>query len=152
MKKQFAQKLLYFLLVFIQFGLVIAVFVVNYLSGIKAGVYRHVYTRRMHYMEGLYNPTSIQWQSLLVASLCILLFILLFSSIKRRMDLFYKVQIASAILLSLFITFVMNSEFFITMMAYPYIIMVFEIVFAIQLMVVIVLSLKSQNNNKAGYT
>ena len=142
MKKQFAQKLLYFLLVFIQFGLVIAVFVVNYLSGIKAGVYRHVYTRRMHYMEGLYNPTSIQWQSLLVASLCILLFILLFSSIKRRMDLFYKVQIASAILLSLFITFVMNSEFFITMMAYPYIIMVFEIVFAIQLMVVIVLSLK----------
>ena len=74
MKKQFAQKLLYFLLVFIQFGLVIAVFVVNYLSGIKAGVYRHVYTRRMHYMEGLYNPTSIQWQSLLVASLCILLF------------------------------------------------------------------------------
>jgi len=93
-------------------------------------------------MEGLYNPTSIQWQSLLVASLCILLFILLFSSIKRRMDLFYKVQIALAILLSLFITFVMNSEFFITMMAYPYIIMVFEIVFAIQLMVVIVLSLK----------
>ena len=142
MKKQFAQKLLYFLLVFIQFGLVIAVFVVNYLSGIKAGVYRHVYTRRMHYMEGLYNPTSIQWQSLLVASLCILLFILLFSSIKRRMDLFYKVQIALAILLSLFIIFVMNSEFFITMMAYPYIIMVFEIVFAIQLMVVIVLSLK----------
>ena len=142
MKKQFAQKLLYFLLVFIQFGLVIAVFVVNYLSGIKAGVYRHVYTRRMHYMEGLYNPTSIQWQSLLVASLCILLFLLLFSSIKRRMDLFYKVQIALAILLSLFITFVMNSEFFITMMAYPYIIMVFEIVFAIQLMVVIVLSLK----------
>ena len=142
MKKQFAQKLLYFLLVFIQFGLVIAVFVVNYLSGIKAGVYRHVYTRRIHYMEGLYNPTSIQWQSLLVASLCILLFLLLFSSIKRRMDLFNKVQIALAILLSLFIIFVMNSEFFITMMAYPYFIIVFEIVFAIQLMVVIVLSLK----------
>ena len=55
MKKQFAQKLLYFLLLFIQVGLVTAVFVVNYLSGIKAGVYRHVYTRRMHYMEGLYN-------------------------------------------------------------------------------------------------
>ena len=142
MKKQFAQKLLYFLLVFIQFGLVIAVFVVNYLSGIKAGVYRHVYTRRMQYMEGFYNPNSIQWQSLLVASLCILLFLLLFSSIKRRMDLFYKVQIALAILLSLFITFVMNNKFFITMMAYPYIIIVFEIVFAIQLMVIIVLSLK----------
>ena len=141
MKKQFAQKLLYFLLVFIQFGLVIAVFVVNYLTGIKAGVYRHVYTRRMQYMEGFYNPNSIQWQSLLVACFCIILFILLFSSIKRRMDLFNKVQIALAILLSLFIIIVMNSEFFITMMAYPYIIIVFEIVFAIQLMVVIVLSL-----------
>ena len=142
MKKQFAQKLLYFLLVFIQFGLVIAVFVVNYLTGIKAGVYRHVYTRRMQYMEGFYNPNSIQWQSLLVACFCIILFILLFSSIKRRMDLFNKVQIALAIFLSLFIIIVMNSEFFITMMAYPYIIIVFEIVFAIQLMVIIVLSLK----------
>jgi hypothetical protein len=141
MKKQFVQKLLYFLLLFIQVGLVIAVFVVNYLSGTKAGVYRHVYTRRIHYMEGLYNSTSIQWQSLFVAGLCILLFILLFSSIKKRMDLFYKIQIALAILLSFFIIFVMNSEFFITMMVYPYIIIVFEIVFAIQLMVVIVLSL-----------
>jgi len=142
MKKQFAQKLLYFLLVFIQFGLVIAVFVVNYLSGIKAGVYRHVYTRRMHYMEGLYNSTSIQWQSLFVACLCILLFILMFFAIKKRVNLFYKVQIALAILLSFFVFVVMNSQFFSTMMAYPYIIIVFEIVLAIQLIVVIVLSLK----------
>ena len=47
MKKQFAPKLLYFLLLLIQVGLVIAVFIVNYLSGTKAGVYRHVYTRKM---------------------------------------------------------------------------------------------------------
>ena len=142
MKKQFAQKLLYFLLLFIQVGLVTAVFVVNYLSGIKAGVYRHVYTRRMHYMEGLYNSTSIQWQSLFVACLCILLFILLFFAIKKRVNLFYKVQIALAILLSFFVFVVMNSQFFSTMMAYPYIIMIFEIVLAIQLIVVIALSLK----------
>ena len=81
MKKQFTQRFLYFLLLFIQVGLMIAVFVVNDLTGKKAGVYRHVYTRRMQYMEGVYNSTSIQWQSLLVASFCILLFILL---------LFYK--------------------------------------------------------------
>ena len=142
MKKQFAQKLLYFLLLFIQVGLVTAVFVVNYLSGIKAGVYRHVYTRRMHYMEGLYNSTSIQWQSLFVACLCILLFILMFFAIKKRVNLFYKVQIALAILLSFFVFIVMNSQFFSTMMAYPYIIMIFEIVLAIQLIVVIALSLK----------
>ena len=49
MKKQFVPKILYILLLFIQVGLVTAVFVVNYLSGVKAGVYRHVYTRRMHY-------------------------------------------------------------------------------------------------------
>jgi hypothetical protein len=142
MKKQFAQKLLYFLLLVIQIGLVTAVFVVNYLSGIKAGVYRHVYTRRMQYMEGLYNPTSIQWQSLLVVGLCIIFFILLFSSIKERRSLFYKVQIILAILLSFFIIIVMNSELFITMMAYPYIIIVFEITLAIQLIIVIALSLK----------
>ena len=142
MKKQFAQKLLYFLLLFIQVGLVTAVFVVNYLSGIKAGVYRHVYTRRMHYMEGLYNSTSIQWQSLFVACLCILLFILMFFAIKKRVNLFYKVQIALAILLSFFVFVVMNIQFFSTMMAYPYIIMIFEIVLAIQLIVVIALSLK----------
>jgi len=142
MKKQFAQKLLYFLLVFIQFGLVIAVFVFNYLSGIKAGVYRHVYTRRMHYMEGLYNSTSIQWQSLFVACLCILLFILMVFAIRKRVNLFYKVQIALAILLSFFVFVVMKIQFFSTMMAYPYIIMIFEIVLAIQLIVVIALSLK----------
>ena len=142
MKKQFAQKLLYFLLLLIQVGLVTAVFVVNYLSGIKAGVYRHVYTRRMHYMEGLYNSTSIQWQSLFVACLGILLLILLFSSIKKRMGLYYKVQIVLAILLSFFVIIVMNSEYFMTMMAYPYMIIVFEITLAIQLIVVIALSLK----------
>ena len=142
MKKQFAKRLLYFVTLFIQVGLMIAVFAVNYLTGTKAGVYRHVYTRRMQYMEGFYNPTSIQWQSLLVASFCILLFILLLFSIKKRWGLFYKVQIVLAILLSLFVIIVMNSEFFITMMAYPYIIIVFEMVLAIQLMVIIVLSLK----------
>jgi hypothetical protein len=142
MKKHFVQKLLYFVLLFIQTGLIIAVFVVNDLAGTRAGVYRHVYTRRMQYMEGVYNPNSIQWQSLLVACFCTVLFILLFYSIKRRMSLFYKVQIALAILLSFFIIIVMNSEFFITMMAYPYIIIVFEMVTAVQLMIVIVLSLK----------
>ena len=142
MKIQFAQKLLYFLLLLVQIALIIAVFVVNNLSGIKAGVYRHVYTRRMHYIEGLYNSTSIQWQSLFVACLCILLFILLFSSIKKRRGLYYKVQIVLAILLSFFVIIVMNSEYFMTMMAYPYMIIVFEITLAIQLIVVIALSLK----------
>ena len=141
MKKQLAQKLLYIVLLFIQVGLMIAVFAVNYLADIKAGVYRHVYTRRMQYMEGFYNPSSIHWQSLLAVCFCIILFILLYSSIKRSKDLFYKIQIALAILLSFFVIIVMNSQFFITMMAYPYFIMVFEIVFFIQLMVVIVLSL-----------
>lgn len=142
MKKQFVPKLLYLLLLFIQVGLVTAVFTVNYLSGIKAGVYRHVYTRRMHYMEGLYNSTSIRWQSLFVACLCILLFILLFSSIKKRRGLFYKVQIMLAILLGFSVIIVMNSQFFVAMMAYPYIIIVFESVLAIQLIIVIALSLK----------
>ena len=145
MKKQFVPKLLYLLLLLIQVGLVIAVFVVNYLSGTKAGVYRHVYTRRMQYMEGLYNSTSIQWQSLFVAGLCILLFILLFSSIKKRRGLFYKVQIVLAILLDFSVIIVMNSQFFVAMMAYPYIIIVFELVLAIQLIVVIALSLKRSN-------
>lgn len=142
MKKQFAQKLLYFVLLFIQVALIIAVFVVNNLADSKAGVYRHVYTRRLQYMEGFYNPNSIQWQSLLAACFCIILFILLYSSIKRRMDRFYKVQITLAIFLSFIVIIVMNSKFFITMMVYPYIIIVTEIVFTFQLMVVIVLSLK----------
>ena len=142
MKKQFVQKLLYCFLLFIQVGLIIAVFVVNDLSDKKAGVYRHVYTRRMQYLEGFYNPTSIQWQGLLVAGLCILLFILLFFSLKKRWSLFNRVQIGLAILLSIFVIIVMNSELFISMMAYPYIMIVFEITLAIQLIVVIALSLK----------
>ena len=142
MKKQFVQKLIYCFLLLIQVGLIIAFFVVNDLSGKKAGVYRHVYTRRMQYMEGLYNSTSIQWQSLFVACLGILLLILLFSSIKKRRGLYYKVQIVLAILLSFFVIIVMNSEYFMTMMAYPYLIIVFEITLAIQLIVVIALSLK----------
>lgn len=141
MKKQIVQKLLYFLLLFIQVGLIIAVFVVNYLSGTKAGVYRHVYTKRMQYMEGIYSPTSIQWQSLIVASFCILLIILLFYCIRKRWNLLYKVQVVIAILVSVFILIVMNSEFFMAMMAYPYMIMVFEIILAIQLIIVIALSL-----------
>ena len=142
MKKQFAQKLLYCFLLFIQVGLIIAVFVVNDLSGKKAGVYRHVYTRRMHYMEGLYNPTSIQWQSLLVAwSLYTSHYPFVFFY-KKEKGIVLQSSNCFSDSLSFFVIIVMNSEFFISMMAYPYIIMVFEIVLAIQLIVVIALSLK----------
>ncbi|MEH7490883.1 hypothetical protein [Neobacillus niacini] len=132
--------LLYLVVLFIQVGLIIAVFGVNYLTGTKAGVYRHVYTRRMQYAEGIYSPSHLLWQSIFAACFFILLMILLRYAWKKERNRFYKVQVALASLLSLFIIVVIRSNFFTNMLAYPYMIMVFEIILVIQIIIVIVLS------------
>ncbi len=138
MSNKFLKWLLYIILLIIQVGLIIAVFVVNYLTGTKAGVYRHIYTRKMQYAEGIYSPSYLLWQSIIAAGICILFIFLLYYAVKKGHSRFYKVQIALASLLSFFVIVVIQSGFFINMMAYPYIIMVFEITLVIQIIIVII--------------
>lgn len=150
MVKQFVLRLLYLAALVIQTGLIVAVFIINYLSGTKVGVYRHVYTRKIQYTEGIYHPASIQWQSIFFACFSIILIVLLFLAVKKKKGLFYKIQISLAICLSLAIIIVMNSELFISMMAYPYFIIAFKIVFAIQLLIITVLSIRRPNHKTAN--
>ncbi|MEH7115639.1 hypothetical protein V7124_25250 [Neobacillus niacini] len=140
MSNKFLKWLLHIILLIIQIGLIIAVFVVNYLTGTKAGVYRHIYTRRMQYAEGIYSPPHLLRQSIIAACIGILFIFLFYYAVKKGHSRFYKVQIALASLLSFFVIVVIQSGFFINMMAYPYIIMVFEIILVIQIIVVIIWS------------
>ena len=140
MKNKVVKGLCYLVSVFIQLGLIIIIFVINHLTSTKAGVMRHVYTRRMEYEQGIYAPNHLIWQSILATILGVLFIILFLYSLKKRRNKFYKVQLILASIMSFFVLFVINSDFFMNMFSYPYFIMVFEIVLVIQMIVVIVLS------------
>lgn len=128
-----------------QLLLITAVIVVNWLTSKKAGVMHHVYYRRYQYEQGIYSEDSLLLQSIVILILGVLLITLLFRAIKRNRSLFFLIQIGIAVALACCLIYVINSQFFIGMIAYPYFIMVIELVLAIQILVVILTSIMKRN-------
>lgn len=139
------KKIGYILAVTIQLFLIAAVIIVNWLTNKKAGVMHHVYYRRYQYEQGIYSEDSLLLQSIVILILGVLFITLLFRVIKRNGSLFFLIQIGIAVALVCCLIYVINSQLFISMIAYPYFIMVFELVLAIQILVVILTSIMKRN-------
>lgn len=146
MNNKLLKKILYGVLALIQISIIVAVFVVQYLSDKKAGVMRHIYYRRYQFEQSILNSSNLNILSMVILIVTLLLIVLLINSIKGNKNLFYKVQIAISILVGLITLIVIKSNYFIEMLAYPYFIMVFIVVLILQ--IAVVLSIKIFNKNK----
>lgn len=137
-------KAAYLLSVFFQIALITAVFVINDLTRKKAGVNHHVYYKRHQYEQSIYSIDSLVWQSIIAALIGLLFLLFLVFALKKSKSRFYQLQIALTAIISFAVCFVINSDFFNNMLAYPYFIMVFQIILVIQIIIVTILSLKNK--------
>ncbi len=126
-------------------------FLLNALSVKKAGVMRHIYTKKTVYMQGIYSPDSLFIQQIIITVLGILILWETANIISKKKSFkddnksvrgtsrFYVFQLIIAVLLSVAVIIVMKAPAFIAMMSYPYIIMGFQIALGIQILIVIYL-------------
>lgn len=116
----------------IQLLLIFALSILSYLSDKKAGVNHHIIYMTYKYKEGIYSPLSLNIQSIIIALIVIFIAFRLLKS--RRITKEFSI----AMLIGLFLLFIINSSFFKSMIAYVYFIIVFEIVFALQILIIII--------------
>lgn len=139
--------IVYTIAVLIQVALIVTVFIINDLTEKKAGVMRHVYTRRLQYEQSLFTQVHLIKHNIVLIVLCILFAFLLFHTVKRRRKIFARIQIAVGIMMNLFTIIVINSKYFIDKLAYPYFIIAFELALLIQTIVIITVVLKTYKYN-----
>ena len=135
----------------IEIAILVSVFILNHLTATKGGIMKHIYSRRIQYEQGIYSKDLLLKQSIIAILFAFIFAGLLIFTIKNHKSLFLKMELIISILVSLFIPIVINSEFFIGMLSYPYFIMVSEIILLIQIVVVIFLAKKENvysNKNK----
>ncbi len=132
MKNNLLKKILYTLVVFIQIALIIAVFIVQDLTSKKAGVMRHIYTRRYQLEESIFTSYNLNILSILSILLSLIFILLIIYNIKNNKSKFCKIQLIISLVISIMIFIVIKLNYFVNMMAYPYFIMVFLLVLFLQ--------------------
>ncbi len=135
----------------IEIAILVSVFILNHLTATKGGIMKHIYSRRIQYEQGIYSKDLLLKQSVIAILFAVIFAGLLIYTIRNHKNLLLKMELIISILVSLFIPIVINSEFFIDMLSYPYFIMVSEIILLIQIMMVIFLAKKENvysNKNK----
>lgn len=137
MKSSKVIKAAYAIAALIQLALVAAVFQLNSLTTKKAGVMHHVYYMKDKYAHGIYSPTNLKLQSIAIIAVAALAAGILAFAVRRQKSRFLKIQTGIATLIGLVTWYVINSGFFKSLLAYPYFIMAFEIVLAIQMLILI---------------
>lgn len=130
--------IIYGIILLLQIALLTTVFVINHLTTKKAGVMRHIYSRRLQYEQSIFTQENLLRHNIVLIVLCILLAVLLILSIKKILKLFVKIQISIGLILNLCTIAVINSKFFIDMLAYPYFIIAFELALLIQAIVILI--------------
>ncbi|SKA83014.1 hypothetical protein SAMN05443428_10523 [Caloramator quimbayensis] len=121
----------------IQLLLIFALFILSYLSDKKAGVNHHIIYMSYKYKEGIYSPLSLKIQSIIIALIVILLLLSLLKS-RRLIKEAVSFNNVMAIIIGIFLLLIINFSFFKNMIAYVYFVMVFEIVFALQILTILI--------------
>lgn len=137
MKKSNLKNIAYALLNFVQLAIIVAVFVIQYLTNKKAGVMHHVYYKKYQYENSIFSSENLQIQKMISIVIAILLLALFIYITKKRNTKFFKVQVGIAEILSIMLYIVISSEYFASKLAYHYFIMAFALVLVIQIFIVI---------------
>jgi len=129
--------ILYSFILLVQISLAITVFILEKLTTKKAGVMRHIHYRRLEFDQGLFFNNNLTMHSFLVIALGILFTVLLIFAVKKRKNKFLKIQLAIGLILSFLVTVVIKNNYFIDMLSYPYFIIAFELLLALQIIVIL---------------
>ncbi|QCX33268.1 hypothetical protein FDN13_05875 [Caloramator sp. E03] len=131
-------KIFFLLIHSIQILLIFALSILSYLSDKKAGVNHHMIYMSYKYKEGIYSPLSLKIQSIIIVLIVILLLQSLLKSRRRLIKEAFSFNNMMAIIIGVFLLLIINFSFFKSMIAYVYFVMVFEIVFALQILIILI--------------
>lgn len=135
MKKLNLSNIIYRLVAFTQSAIVVATFILQYLTNKKAGVMHHVYYKKYQFENGVFSPENLQIQKIILIILIITFLVLVAYFMKKRVSKFFKVQLVITTILSVMLFIVMSSGYFASKLAYHYFIMAFALVLMIQVVV-----------------
>lgn len=135
MKKLNLSRIIYRLVAFIQSAIIVATFIIQYLTNKKAGVMHHIYYKKYQFENGIFSPQNLQVQKIISIILIIIFLALLAYFMKKRVSEFFKVQLVITTILSVMLFIVMSSGYFASKLAYHYFIMAFALVLMIQVVV-----------------
>lgn len=131
------QKGLYIIALFIQSISVIAVLVLQYLTGKKAGVMHHIYYRKYQYEQTFFSPENIRNYSIVVIVIAIIAAYICIKAFKKNKSNWTKSQHMALLINILILLYIMNSSFFKALVSYHYFIMAFGLVTLIQIIIVL---------------
>nr|WP_317333447.1 hypothetical protein [uncultured Romboutsia sp.] len=138
MKNKLWVNILYMLTFITQVGIVIGTFVAEYLTNKKAGVMHHVYYKRYQFENSIFSESNISTQKIILIILIAIFLVLAIILLRSKRNSFVKIQSILTLLISLTLYIVMNSSYFINMLAYHYFIMAFALVLMIQVLVLFI--------------
>lgn len=135
MKKLNLSSIIYRLVAFIQSVIIVATFIIQYLTNKKAGVMHHVYYKKYQFENGIFSPENLQVQKIISIILIIIFLVLLAYFMKKRVSKFFKVQLVITTILSIMLFIVVSSGYFASKLAYHYFIIAYSLVLVIQVVV-----------------
>lgn len=148
MKRVDLKKAFYIAAATVQLALVAAVVQLSNLTTKKAGVMHHVYFMKEKYANGIYSPANVRLQSIAIIAVAALAAGILAFAVMRKKSRFLKIQAGIAAVIGVVTWYVINSGFFKSLLAYPYFIMAFEIVLAIQMLILICVKFTARDRYK----
>ncbi|WP_195945335.1 hypothetical protein [Paraclostridium bifermentans] len=131
------KKIIYTIIAIMQIAIIVGSFIIQYLTNIKAGVMHHVYFKRYVFENGIFSNSNIKIESniLIVISLILLIFSIYIFLNKKNMK-FLKIQLLIAIVVALSLYIIINSNYFISKLAYHYFIIAFASTLGIQIIII----------------
>lgn len=132
------KKIIYTIIAIMQIAIIVGSFIIQYLTNIKAGVMHHVYFKRYVFENGIFSNSNIKIESniLIVISLILLIFSIYIFFNKKNMK-FLKIQLVIGIIVALSLYIIINSNYFISKLAYHYFIIAFALTLGIQILIIL---------------
>jgi len=117
-----------------QFILLLALVILEYLSGYKAGVMKHLYARKLQYLSTIYNESGMMLHSVILVALFIILIIIY----KNRMNSKRKGSIVRFALYSIILISAFYVPYLKDLNIYAYSLMGLELILGIEVLKIVV--------------
>lgn len=124
----FKNKIVAGLIYFIEFALLATLVILEYLSGYKAGVMKHIYFKKIEYLSKIYNQSGMMIHAALAVLVCLILFIVFRKQMKEfKKRSFIRLSIYTICLIIAFYTSIIRDYYI-----YAYLLMYLEILIGVE--------------------
>lgn len=132
------KKIIYTIIAIIQIAIIAGSFIIQYLTDIKAGVMHHVYFKRYIFENGIFSNANVKIENnILILISFVLIIFSLYIFLKKKNMKFLKIQLLIGMGVALSLYFIINSNYFISKLAYHYFIIAFALTLGIQILIIL---------------